>query len=220
MPCPIDIKPRWERRKDARPQELLEAAMDLFVERGYAATRLEDVARRAGVSKGTLYLYYENKEELFKAVVRGNIVPVIGAAETSVAEHDGDSADLLRHLIHSWWQRLGATKASGIIKLVMAEAGNFPELVSFYQEEVINRSTRTMSTMLERGIARGEFRPIDVRQMTQVLMAPMLMLITWKHSVGPCPRSELEPLAFLDTFLDMALHGLLADGRPPASSAS
>jgi hypothetical protein len=107
-----DTKPRWERRKDARPQELLAAAIDLFVERGYAATRLEDVARRAGVSKGTLYLYYENKEELFKAVVRSSIVPVIGEAEDPpVAEFDGHSAELLRHLIHSWWQRLGATKA-------------------------------------------------------------------------------------------------------------
>jgi AcrR family transcriptional regulator len=211
MPCLTDTKPRWERRKDARPQELLEAAIDLFVERGYAATRLEDVARRAGVSKGTLYLYFENKEELFKAVVRSNIVPAIGAAEASVAEFDGHSADLLRHLIHSWWQRVGATKASGIVKLVMAEADNFPELACFYQEEVINRGTRAMAGMLERGIARGEFRAIDVNQMTQVLMAPMLMLITWKHSVGPCPRSELEPQAFLDTFLGMALHGLLAN---------
>ena len=209
MPCPFETKPRWERRKDARPQELLEAAIDLFVERGYAATRLEDVARRAGVSKGTLYLYYENKEELFKAVVRSSIVPVIGEAEVSVAEFEGHSADLLRHLTHSWWQRLGATKASGIIKLVTAEADNFPELACFYQEEVIKRGTATMSGMLERGIARGEFRPLDVNLMTQVLIAPMLMLITWKHSVGPCPRAELEPLAFLDTFLDMALNGLL-----------
>jgi AcrR family transcriptional regulator len=209
MPCPIDTKPRWERRKDARPQELLEAAIDLFVERGYAATRLEDVARRAGVSKGTLYLYYENKEELFKAVVRGSIVPVIGEAEASVAGFEGHSADLLRHLIHSWWQRLGATKVSGIIKLVTAEAGNFPELAKFYQEEVINRGTRATASMLERGIARGEFRPIDVNLMTQVLVAPMLSLIMWRHSVGPCPRAELDPHAFLDTFLDMALHGLL-----------
>jgi AcrR family transcriptional regulator len=215
MPCPIDTKPRWERRKDARPQELLEAAIDLFVERGYAATRLEDVARRAGVSKGTLYLYYENKEELFKAVVRSNIVPVIGDAEASVAGFDGHSADLLRHLIQSWWQRVGATKASGIVKLVMAEADNFPELACFYQEEVINRGRRAMALMLERAIARGEFRPIDVNQLTQVLMAPMLMLITWKHSVGPCPRSELEPQAFLDTFLDMTLHGLVAAPRLP-----
>jgi AcrR family transcriptional regulator len=214
MRCPFDTKPRWERRKDARPQELLEAAIDLFVERGYAATRLEDVARRAGVSKGTLYLYYENKEELFKAVVRNNIVPVIGQAEASVAEFDGHSADLLRQLIHSWWAHIGATKASGIVKLMLAEAGNFPELARFYQEEVISRGTNAMSMMLERGIARGEFRAIDVNQMTQVLIAPMMMLITWKHSVGPCPRAELEPAAFLDTFLDMALHGLL----PPAAA--
>jgi AcrR family transcriptional regulator len=220
MPCPFDTKPRWERRKDARPQELLEAAIDLFVERGYAATRLEDVARCAGVSKGTLYLYYENKEELFKAVVRSSIVPVIGEAEVSIAEFEGHSADLLRHLIHSWWRRLGATKASGIIKLVMAEADNFPELAAFYQEEVINRGTRTMSGMLERGVARGEFRPMDVNLMHQVLMAPVLMLITWKHSVGPCPRAELEPLAFLDTFLDMALHGLLPQGQPAAPGAA
>jgi AcrR family transcriptional regulator len=212
MPCPFDTKPRWERRKDARPQELLEAALDLFVERGYAATRLEDVARRAGVSKGTLYLYYENKEELFKAVVRSSIVPVIGATEVSVAEFHGHSADLLRQLVLSWWETLGATKVSGIIKLVTAESDNFPELACFYQEEVINRGTRAMSTMLERGIARGDFRPINVPMMTQVLVAPMLMLITWKHSVGPCPRAELDPQAFLDTFLDMALHGLLPVG--------
>ncbi len=99
MECPFDTKPRWERRKDARPQELLAAAIDLFVERGFAATRLEDVARRAGVSKGTLYLYFENKEELFKAVVRTSIVPVIGEAESSVAEFDGHSADLLRNVM-------------------------------------------------------------------------------------------------------------------------
>jgi len=220
MACSFEPKPRWERRKDARPQELLDAAIDLFVERGYAATRLEDVARRAGVSKGTLYLYYENKEDLFKAVVRGSIVPVIGDAETSVAEFDGHSADLLRQLTLSWWQRLGATKVSGIIKLVMAEADNFPELACFYQDEVIRRGTRAMSTMLERGIARGDFRPINVPIMTQVLFAPLLALITWKHSIGPCPRAELDPQAFLDTFLDMALHGLLpaAVKTPPGAA--
>src|ERR1700741_4310120 len=101
MACPFEMKPRWERRKDARPQELLAAALDLFVERGFASTRLEDVARRAGVSKGTLYLYYENKEELFKAVVRNSIVPAIGEAEVSIAESDDHSADLLRFVIHN-----------------------------------------------------------------------------------------------------------------------
>jgi len=216
MECPIDTKPRWERRKDARPQELLAAAIDLFVERGFASTRLEDVARRAGVSKGTLYLYFENKEELFKAVVRTSIVPVVAEAESSIAGFDGHSADLLRKVLMDWWERIGANKVSGIGKLVMAEAGNFPELAKFYQEEVISRGTRMFSSMLKRGVTRGEFRDINITQMTQVLIAPMLMLVTWKHSVGPCERGDLEPQAFLNTFLDMALHGLLP-ATPPAA---
>jgi AcrR family transcriptional regulator len=213
MQCPYDTKPRWERRKEARPQELLAAALDLFVERGFASTRLEDVAKRAGVSKGTLYLYFTNKEELFKAVVRDSIVPVIGAAEDSIAGFEGHSADLLRSVIINWWQRLGTTKASGIPKLMMAEASNFPDIAIFYQEEVIARGTRMIAGLLERAIARGEFRPLNVEITTQVLVAPMLMLMTWKHSVGPCDQCHLDPLAFLDAFLDMALHGLL----PPAT---
>jgi AcrR family transcriptional regulator len=216
MQCEFDSKPRWERRKDARPQELLAAALDLFVERGFASTRLEDVAKRAGVSKGTLYLYFTNKEELFKAVVRDSIVPFIGAAENSIAGFDGHSADLLRSVLSDWWQRLGATKASGLSKLMMAEAGNFPDIACFYQEEVIARGTRMISSLLERAVARGEFRPVDIHIMTQVLIAPMLMLTTWKHSVGPCDQSQLDPLAFLDTFLDMALHGLI----PPAPASA
>ena len=210
-----DTKPRWERRKGARPQELLAAALDLFVERGFASTRLEDVARRAGVSKGTLYLYFTNKEELFKAVVRDTIVPVIGAAEEIIAGFDGHSADLLRTVITEWWQRMGASKASGITKLIMAEASNFPDIACFYQDEVIARGTNMIASMLNRAIARGEFRPIDVTTLTQVMIAPMLMLMTWKHSVGPCDQSHLDPIAFLNAFLDMALHGLL----PPAPNA-
>jgi AcrR family transcriptional regulator len=214
MQCPFEMKPRWERRKDARPQELLAAALDLFVERGYASTRLEDVARRAGVSKGTLYLYFTNKEELFKAVVRENIVPALGEAEDIISTFEGHSADLLRCVMLGWWERLGATKASGIIKLVMAEAGNFPDLALFYQEEVINRSTTMIASMFERAIACGQFRPVDVAVMTQVLIAPMLMLITWKHTVGPCNPGQLDPLVFLDAFLDMALNGLLPAPPP------
>ena len=216
MHCPLEMKPRWERRKDARPQELLAAALDLFVERGYASTRLEDVARRAGVSKGTLYLYFTNKEELFKAVVRENIVPALGEAEDIISAFDGHSADLMRCVMLGWWSRLGATKASGIIKLVMAEAANFPDLARFYQVEVINRSTAMIAGMFERAIARGEFRPVDASVMTQVLIAPMLMLITWKHSVGPCSQDGLDPMVFLEAFLDMALHGLLpVPAAPP-----
>jgi AcrR family transcriptional regulator len=220
MQCPFDTKPRWERRKDARPQELLAAALDLFVERGFATTRLEDVARRAGVSKGTLYLYFTNKEELFKAVVRDSIVPAIGDAEQSIAGFEGHSADLLRSVIIAWWQRRGATKASGLAKLIMAEAANFPDIACFYQEEVITRGTSMIASMLDRGVERGEFRPMDVTIMTQVLIAPMLMLMTWKHSVGPCDQSRLDPIAFIDAFLEMALHGLLPATPPAAAPAA
>ena len=213
MDCQLDSKPRWERRKEARPQELLASAIELFVERGFAATRLEDVARRAGVSKGTLYLYYANKEDLFKAVVRQSIVPMIDDAEASVAEFDGHSAELLRHVILSWWHRIGSTKASGISKLILAESDNFPELARFYQEEVMTRRMRMISNMLERGIRRGEFRAIDVPQTAQVLIAPLLMLSTWKHTVGPCERCDLQPEAFLAAFIDITLHGLVSASR-------
>lgn len=220
MPCPFDSKPRWERRKDARPQEVLAAALDLFVERGFASTRLEDVARCAGVSKGTLYLYFASKEDLFKAVVRASIVPIIGEAEEMIARFEGPSEQLMRTVILNWWQRSGECKTSGIPKLIMSEAGNFPDIASFYKEEVIDRGSRMIASMLERAIARGEFRAIDVAAMTQVLIAPMLMLMTWKHSVGPCEHAALDPQAFLATFLDMALNGLSttpsAAGAPAA----
>lgn len=216
MPCPFDTKPRWERRKEARPQEVLAAALDLFVERGFASTRLEDVAKCAGVSKGTLYLYFANKEELFKAVVRASIVPIIGEAEEMIAAFDGPSDQLMRTVIMNWWQRSGECKTSGIPKLIMSEAGNFPDIASFYKEEVIDRGSRMIASMLERAVARGEFRPVDITAMTQVLIAPMLMLMTWKHSVGPCEHAALDPQAFLCTFLDMALHGLTA----PAAAAA
>ena len=216
MNCPIGLKPpRWERRKDARPQELLDAALDLFVERGFAATRLEDVARRAGVSKGTLYLYFENKEELFKAVVRASIVPAIGDAEDALATFEGHSNELLRAVLLGWWNRIGATPASGIVKLVMAEANNFPDLAAFYREEVIARGIALIQNMLERGVTRGDFRPMDVPMTTQVLVAPVLMLMLWKHSFGPCDAADLDPQAFLENLLDMAIRGLQAPKIDP-----
>jgi AcrR family transcriptional regulator len=208
-----DTKPRWERRKDARPQELLAAALDLFVDRGYAATRLEDVARRAGVSKGTLYLYFENKQELFKAVVRENIVQVIGQAESDLAASDAVScADLLRTMLRRWWTDVAATRASGLAKLIMAEAGNFPEIAQFYNDEVITRGHALIASILQRGVERGEFVPIDPQIMTHVLIAPVIMLMLWAHSFDPC-GAAVDPEAFMAAFLDLAQRGL---ARPAA----
>lgn len=212
----MSAKPRWERRKDARPQELLAAALDLFVERGYAAARLDDVAARAGVSKGTLYLYFANKEDLFKAVVRAHLVPVLDRAEQAVDACEGHSAALLREFILGWWERIGNTRLSGITKLMMAESGNFPEVAKFYHDEVISRSRKLIVHMLERGIARGEFRAIDCTHATSVIVAPVLMLMMWKHTFGACQAEPISPAKFLDCFIDLLTHGLMA--ASPSSS--
>ncbi|MGB7478834.1 MAG: TetR/AcrR family transcriptional regulator [Burkholderiaceae bacterium] len=212
MPCLFKHKPRWARRKEARPQELLAAALDQFVARGYAAARLEDVARQAGVSKGTLYLYFANKEELFKAVVRENMLPVLGEAAQIIDRYDGSSADLFREILHGWWQRVGATQLSGISKLMIAESGNFPALAKFYHDEVIVPGKALIVRMLEHGVARGEFRQHDARRTAEVVVAPMLMLMLWKHSFHSCQPEAFAPNDYLDNFIDLCLHGLLADG--------
>lgn len=203
-------EPRWERRKQDRPQELLAAALQLFVERGYAATRLEDVATRAGVSKGTLYLYFENKESLFKSVVRANMLPLLDEAEAMVDNHAGSSAELLRELITGWWQAAKHSGLTGISKLMMAESGNFPELARFYHEEIILRSDAMVVRMLERGMARGEFRQIDAEAMKKVIVAPVVMLMLWDQSFGPCSITPIDPQAYLTSLIDLCINGLKA----------
>jgi AcrR family transcriptional regulator len=215
MPSLLKNKPRWTRRKEARPQELLDAALDLFVERGYAATRLDDVAAQAGVSKGTLYLYFANKEDLFKAVVRENLVPVLDEAQVLIDQYQGTSAQLFRDFILGWWKRIGDTKLSGITKLMLAESGNFPELAQFYHEEVISRSNTIIIRMLERGIARGEFREIDTVNANMVIVSPIMMLMMWRHSFGASEcMPPISPLDFLNTFIDLISHGLLCNPGP------
>lgn len=210
----IRTEQRSERRKDARPREILDAALELFVERGYAATRLDDVAHRAGVSKGTLYLYFDGKEELFKAVVRSGIVRAIEDAEHTVATYAGSSADLLRALVAGWWQYIGSTKLSGIPKLMVAEAQNFPELARFYYAEVIQRGSRLFQCAIERGIARGEFRPVNADHTVRAVMAPLIMRSILQHSfLSRVREQDFDTPAYFDTLLDVVLNGLRSNAR-------
>jgi len=201
-------EPRWERRKESRPAELMEAALDLFAEKGYVATRLDDVAQRAGVSKGTLYLYFDSKEDLFKAVVRQGLVPAIVEAEKLVERFEGSAAELFRQLVMGWWKVIGDSRLSAIPKIMISEARNFPEIADFYHEEVIQRGSGMFVRALERGVATGEFRDVDVRYATRVLSSPLVMLAVWKHSLGCCEREQADPQVFLETYLDLALRGL------------
>lgn len=205
MPPPA---PPRKRRKEARPSELTAAALGLFVEKGFAATRLEDVAQRAGVSKGTLYLYFDSKEALFKAVIQEGIVPVVAENEAIAAQHSGSSFDLLEKLLRNWWQRIGQTGFAGIPKLMVAEARNFPEVANFYYENVIKRGRALVGAALERGMASGEFRRLDVETTIDVIIAPILMLLVWRFSMACCQSSEGDPSLYLQIHVDLLRQGL------------
>lgn len=216
-PCPLGeslatVRAKRARRKEARPGELLDAALDLFLEKGFAATRVEEVAQRAGVSKGTLFLYFASKEELFKAVVRENISGRFAEWAEELKTFEGSSADLLRNCMHSWWDRVGSTKATGIPKLMMAEAGNFPELTQFFQQEVVQPGNALIQRILQRGVERGEFRALDPVYGLYSVLAPMVFLALWQHGRGGCgdARIQLDPKQYLASQLQTLLHGLSA----------
>ena len=207
---PLAAPVKHARRKEARPGELLEAALTLFVEKGFAATRVEEVAQLAGVSKGTLFLYFPSKDELFKAVVRENIANRLKDWNAEFESFKGSSSDLLRYCMNAWWQQLGSTKASGITKLMMSEARNFPELAAFYQREVIQPGHELIERVLQRGVINGEFRPMDMKYAVYLVLAPMLFLATWKHAWGSCceSKSQLVPEDYMALQVETILNGL------------
>lgn len=205
MPNPA---PARKRRKEARPSELLAAALSLFVDKGYAATRLEDVAKLAGVSKGTLYLYYANKEALFMAVIQEGIVPVLAENEEIAARHTGSSFALLEKLLEHWWSRIGCTAYAGIPKLMVAEARNFPEIAAYYYRNVIARGRALVGAALQRGMDSGEFRRLDIEQTIDVVIAPVLMLLIWDFSLGHFKDTPSDTNAYLAVHMDLMRQGL------------
>ena len=214
-----DAHSKRERRKEARPGELLDAALDLFVEKGFAATRSEEVAARAGVSKGTLFLYFPSKEELFKAVVRENISGRFSEWNDEFEAFEGSTADMVRYCMRMWWERIGATRASGITKLMIGEARNFPDLAAFYQQEVIVPSTALIRRILQRGMDRGEFRPLDLDYAVYSIVAPMVFLIMMKHSLGACRPDDypLDPERYVHSQVETLINGLCV--RPQEDAA-
>jgi TetR/AcrR family transcriptional regulator len=206
-----DVHAKRERRKEARPGELLDAALDLFVEKGFAATRAEEVAARAGVSKGTLFLYFPSKEELFKAVVRENISGRFQEWNQEFERFDGNTPDMLRYCMKVWWERIGASKASGITKLIMSEARNFPELAAFYHHEVILPAQQLIRRILQRGVERGEFKVLDLDYALFSVTAPMVFLIMMKHSLCACVPQDypLDPQRYIASQVETLLHGLM-----------
>ena len=190
MSAPELSLPIRQRRKQARPSELLDAALALFVEKGFAATRAEEVAHRAGVSKGTLYLYFPSKEELLKAVIRHTLSADIAGGREWVQAFNGTASEALTELLSRWWERVYDSPNSAIFKLVLTEVRNFPDIAEFYAREVAAPGMELMSQLLQRGVDSGEFRPLDVRQAVYSLALPMIMLCVHKHSLGACAVTQ------------------------------
>ena len=205
---PKPRKPRWRRRKDARPEEIISAALLVFADRGFAATKLEDVARKAGVTKGTIYLYFENKEALFKALIRQAIVPVIAKGEAIAQAFTGSARELFERLIREYWRVVGETSLASIPRLMIAEASNFPELARFYYQEVVTRGHRLMAGVLERGIKAGEFKKLDLTIATKLAMAPLMHAVVARKAFAHCMPEGFDIAGYLDSHIDLFLYGI------------
>jgi AcrR family transcriptional regulator len=207
---------RWRRRKDDRPSEILSAALDVFRARGFAAARLEDVARQAGISKGTLYLYFPGKEAIFKALVREAILPNIARAEEFAGAYQGSPARLLGELLTGFGlQMAGDERLSAFPKLIIAEAGNFPELARFYLTQVIRRALRLIVGILKRGVDAGEFAPMNYLATARLAVAPIVFLALWRHSFAPHDRGAPSPAGVVHRHVELFLAGLAAGVRRP-----
>ncbi|HEY7978056.1 MAG TPA: TetR/AcrR family transcriptional regulator [Rhizomicrobium sp.] len=204
--------PRWRRRKTARPQEILEAALGCFAEKGFAASRMDDIAERAGVTKGTIYLYFENKDAVFKALVRESIGAQIAQVIESIRAYKGPSRELLRNAV-TMIAHFAATSDRVVLpKIIVAEAGNFPELARFYRDEIIDKGLGAMTSVIARGVERGEFRDVNPDHVARMMIAPILLSIFWRTTFAQFDTEPYDYLAFLKSHLDILLRGIAADG--------
>jgi len=195
-------EPRFRRRKEDRPQEITEAAFEAFAEKGYAATRVEEVAQRAGVSKGLLYLYFKTKEELFKAVVRSLVIPRIDALTASIDAADTTVEAFLRGPFLAFVKKLPGSPVAVVIRLLIAEGPKHPDLVQFYWDNVVSRGLATINQLLERGVASGEFRRTRVNDMPHLLIMPVVFSVVFQLLFA---RQSLDTDRLIETHVDLLL---------------
>ena len=198
---------RWRRRKEDRPAEILTAALRLFSDKGFALTKLNDVAKEAGVSKGTLYLYFDGKEALFKAVINEFVLPQIEKAEEQAEQYSGSISELMFELQERWRINILETELSGISKIMMAEASNFPELAQFYLENVIHRTRDFVENIIRIGVERDEFISCNSEYAARTFLTPMVYSAVWKHSLAPFDV-DYDVKEYLKSNLDIFLRGI------------
>jgi AcrR family transcriptional regulator len=202
-------KPR--RRPEARPQEILDAALAVFAEKGFSATRMRDIAQRAGITVVTVYRYFKSKEEIFKSLVEESVGVRILYLTQIANEYEGPSADLIRLIIRAIGGFLLNSDRAVLPKLILAETGNFPELARFYRREVTDRGLALFEAIIRRGIARGEFRQIDAQHGARLVVVPAMFTAIWRATFGTLDDEPYDHQGFIETHLDVVLRGLAAE---------
>ncbi|MDP4824092.1 MAG: TetR/AcrR family transcriptional regulator [Aestuariivirgaceae bacterium] len=194
------------RRKQARPAEILLAGLEVFAEKGFAAARLEDVAARAGIVKGTIYRYFESKEALFEAAVKSRLPPIFANIDEMVDAFPGSSPDLLRLVITRLYQEIFGSQMQVLVRIILTEGGRHPGIAAFYHRESISLGRKMIARIVARGVARGEFRAGAAADLPIILMAPAIMAMIWKMTFDAFDPISTE--AFMAAHLDLVLNGL------------
>jgi AcrR family transcriptional regulator len=203
-------EPKFRRRKADRPGEIVQAALAVFAERGFAAARLEEIARRAGVSKGALYLYFETKQELFRAVVDQAIAPNMQAIRAMVAAHPGPLSDLLRLVAERVGVLIETLPMGGVVKMVIAEAGNFPELARVWHDDLVAHILGALTDAIAAAQARGEVKAGDPRMYALEIIAPMLLALIWRETFVPVGAIPFDLPALARQHVETMIVGLKA----------
>jgi AcrR family transcriptional regulator len=202
--------PRWQRRAEDRPREICTAALDVFSEKGFAAAKLDEIARRAGISKGTLYLYFKDKEDLFRAVVRDTVAPNIDIVRAMVEGADLPFAEIIRMFLPRFAALTSQVRVGAVAKMVIGESRNFPELAKVWHDEVVSKALGLIAGLIERAQARDEVRAGDPRYHAFTLMGPMLMGLLWRETLQPAGGAAIDLESLAKQHAETVLAGLLA----------
>lgn len=210
-------EPRWRRLPEERPRQILAAALAVFGEHGLAASRLDDIAKRAGLSKGTIYLYFANKEELFRAVVQHTVIRKIEEGEELASSPTASAMEMLTGFTRRYWAFVRSGEFAPIFRLVHAEILDFPDLARFYADEVVARGHRLITSIIARGIETGEFRAIDPAVAARMLNAQFIMHGLWcTHPEYFQSVSKKSDEQVLDEMMQFYLYALRPDDRDPS----
>jgi AcrR family transcriptional regulator len=213
--APLTAEARWTRRKQDRPAEILEAALKVFAQKGFAAARMDDIAKEAGVTKGTIYLYFENKEAVFKSLVRESVGTTIATVTAAAQTPEGSARLLLRMVLTRVAQLLVEDERVVLPKIVIGESSNFPWLAEFYRFEIIEKGLQLIMSLIERGIAQGEFRPLPPQHVARLCVAPVLLGAIWRVTFAHLDAAPYDYKGLIETHLDVLFRGLAPEEAPP-----